>query len=356
MTHAIPLDDGFRQPAEWAPHDACWVAWPSHADLWGDELAAAREAFVALCRGIADPDPATGASRGERLEVLVLDAAGEAEARAALEGLGARFHRIPFGDIWLRDTAPIFLTGDGGLAAACFRFNGWGDRYRLPGDESVAGRVARVSGAEVVYELPWVLEGGAVDVDGEGTALTTRQCLLNPNRRGRPADADEAAMTARLCQGLGQQAVIWLDDGLANDHTDGHVDTVARFVAPGRVVCMAPAGDGDPNREALRAIERTLRAATDAAGRRLEVVTVPSPGAVLDDDGEPMPASYVNFYVANTTVVVPVYGVPQDARAVETIAGLFPERRVVPVEARAILAGGGAFHCITQQQPRRPTP
>ncbi len=347
-----PRRAGFRMPAEWARHDATWVAWPSHEGLWQDHLASAREAFVRLVEAIAE---------GETVEVLVPDEAQERLARAALPREPAaqlrnvlRFHRVPFGDIWLRDTAPIFLQGPGGEPATVrFVFNGWGGKYVLEHDDRVAERIARLVAGGQAFARPFVLEGGAIDVDGEGTLLTTRQCLLNPNRNSSmsPADVESAVADA-----VGCEKVVWLGDGLLNDHTDGHVDTVARFVAPGRVVAMEPRAAGDPNRDALHALVRDLGAAVDARGRRLDVVTVPSPGRVVDDAGRVMPASYVNFYVANAAVVVPTYGSPFDDEAVERIGALFPGRRALGVDARAILSGGGAFHCITQQQPAREGP
>ncbi len=186
-----------------------------------------------------------------------------------------------------------------------------------------------------------MLEGGSVEVDGAGLLLTTRQCLQNPNRN---PGLDPERLEAELSRWLGAERILWLGDGLANDHTDGHVDTLARFVRPGVVVCMRPEPD-DPNREALLAIHRDLES------MRLDVAVVPSPGRVLTGEGDLMPASYVNFYIANRTVVVPQYGVPADEPALEAIASLFPDRRVAGVSARAILEGGGAFHCITQQLP-----
>jgi agmatine deiminase len=261
-----------------------------------------------------------------------------------------RYHRVPFGDIWLRDTAPIFLSGPRGeTAAARFAFNGWGGKYVLDHDDEVAERIARRVDVNRRFTMPFVLEGGAVEVDGEGTVLTTRQCLLNPNRN---PSMDEPQIARVVADALGAEKVLWLGDGLLNDHTDGHVDTVARFVAPGRVVAMEPRTDDDPNRDALRALLADLGSLVDARGRRLDVATVPSPGRVLDGDGRVMPASYVNFYLANAAVVVPTYGSPFDAEAVERIGALFPGRRAVGVDARAILSGGGAFHCITQQQPK----
>ena len=344
-----PRAAGFFQPAEWADHEAVWMAWPSHADLWGEALEPVRAATAEMVRAILDPHATTGTPRGERVDLLVPDAAAEALARERLGSRGVRFHRIPFGDVWLRDTAPVFVAGPrGARAGVSFGFNGWGGKYVLPHDAPLSSLVAAASGLPR-FSFPWVLEGGSVETDGEGTILTTRQCLLDPNRNPSMTAAE---IEEGLRDSLGAESVLWLGDGLVNDHTDGHVDTLARFVAPGRVACMYPSGPDDPNREALRAVEKDLRSFRDAAGRKLEVVPIPSPGLVANGEGEPMPASYVNFYVGNRAVVVPVYGAPSDARAVDAIASLFPGRRAVGVLARDLLGGGGAFHCISQQQPR----
>ncbi len=341
-------DSTVSPPPEWAPHEAVWLAWPSHPDLWEAGLGEVRTEFVELCRGIANLDPETGIPRGERLDVLALDVMNAETAREALEGLNARVVVAAFGDIWLRDTGPILVPRrDGGLTAHRFRFNGWGERYRLPGDEQVTPFIAAQLGAEVRgHDL--VLEGGAIEVDGEGTLMTTRSCLLNPNRNpGRTIQEVEA----RLRAAFGVDRIVWLSRGLLNDHTDGHIDTLARFVAPGRVVCMRPSGADDPNATTLNALRAELEAATDAAGRRLQVVTIPSPGRVTTDSGTVLPASYVNFYIANSSVVVPTYGARYDQEAIQAIAALFPGRRVVGASARRLVEGGGAFHCITQQQP-----
>jgi agmatine deiminase len=340
-------DQGFRQPAEWAPHDAVWTAWPYLAAEWADGLAAPRAELAAMCRAIADVDPATGAARGERVELLVRPA-DEADARALLGATPVRCHHLAYGDVWLRDTGPIFVSRPGEVAAARFRWDGWGGKYLLPGDPEVSAAVARRAGVRD-FSCDLVLEGGAVEPDGAGTLLTTRQCLLDGVRN---PGVDAAGLERVLAAGLGAERVIWLDRGLKNDHTDGHVDTLARFVAPGVVVCMEPAA-GDPNRDALAAILADLRDARDARGERLEVMTVPSPGAVVDGRGALLPASYLNFYIGNRTVVVPVYGAGADDAAVAALATLFPGRRTVGVMARAILVGGGAFHCCTQQQPAR---
>lgn len=341
MTSAPPPTTAPRQPAEWGPHTACWVAWPSAEDLWLENLEPAREAWSAMARAIAE---------GERLEVLVPDDEQEDLAKEALEGADARFHRVPFGDIWLRDTAPIFVQdARGELASARFGFNGWGGKYVLDHDAEVSARVAAIAGLPE-RAVPWILEGGSIDVDGEGTCLTTRQCLLNPNRN---PSMDARAIEAGLRETLGVEKTIWLGDGLLNDHTDGHVDNVARFVAPGVALCMEARSADDPNRAALDALYRELAAATDARGRRLEVVRIPSPGRVEGEDGRVVPASFANFYIGNRAVVVPTYGTRWDDEVVETIGKLFPGRRTVGVPALAILSGGGAFHCITQQQPAR---
>ena len=342
-----PRAAGFRQPAEWDRHDAVWLAWPSHEDLWGGALPGVRDAFTRFAEAIADRGP-SGAPRGERLNVLVPDDENGRLAATALAGLEARFFVIPFGDIWLRDTAPVFLCGPGReRAAACFDFNGWGGKYVLPHDADVSEKVAEASGFDA-FRFRWILEGGSVEVDGEGTCLTTRQCLLNRNRN---AGMTPGAIEEGLKDALGLSTVLWLGDGLLNDHTDGHVDTIARFTAPGEVVCMAPSGADDPNTRVLMQIARDLAKMRDAAGRPLNVTAVPSPGLVTDPDGEIMPASYVNFYVANTTVVVPAYGVPNDEPARAAVGRLFPGRRAVSIRARQLLEGGGAFHCISQQVP-----
>ena len=342
------MEDVFRMPAEWAPHTAVWTAWPHDPEQWLEGLEAPQRALMDMVAAIVDRDPATAAPRGERVELLVRDAGDEAAARRLLgpAAAGVRFRPTRYGDVWLRDTGPLFVTRAGELSAARFRFDGWGGKYLMPGDAEVAVRVmawAGVTGAA----FDFVLEGGAVEVDGAGTVLTTRQCLLGG---GRNPGLDQRALDARLRWALGADHVAWLDRGLINDHTDGHIDTIARFVAPGVVACMAP-GPGDPNRDAMDGILADLRAARTAGGGALEVVTVPSPGVVEDAAGTLMPASYLNFYIANTTVVIPTYGVPADDAAVAAIAKLFPTRRAVPVDGKPVVVGGGAFHCSTQQQP-----
>jgi agmatine deiminase len=343
-----PRASGFRMPAEWETHRAVWMAWPAAADLWEDDLASAQQEFIALCRSISQPDASGRGAAPELLEILVADEKAERDATAALGGLAVRFHRIAYGDIWLRDTAPVFATSESGeVAAVCFRFNGWGEKFLFAADLALARAVRQATGLHC-FDVPMIFEGGAIEVDGQGTAITTSQCLLNPNRN---PSMGRAEIEAHLSDALSVDKLLWLGDGLLHDHTDGHVDTLVRFAGPGRVLCMEARDDGDPNGQALAAIAEDLHGMRDALGHAFQVVTLPSPGIVEGRDGEPMPASYVNFYVSNTTVVVPTYGSRYDEEAVATIASCFPSHRTIGSPARAILSGGGAFHCITQQEP-----
>jgi agmatine deiminase len=328
-------------PAEWAPHRAMWLGFPSHAELWEDDLAAAQAEVAALARALAGPG-------GERVRLMTGSAQGEADARAQLGGV-AGIEIVPgaFGDIWLRDTGPIFAVGPEGLQAQAFRFNGWGGKYALEHDDTVAAQIAQSAGVPLAPH-DFILEGGAVDHDGEGTVLTTGQCVLNPNRNSGWTAADAEAAFA---EALGARKVLWLGDGLENDHTDGHVDNLARFVAPGVVACPLAFGRGDPNARAYDDAARRLAGMTDAAGRRLQVMRIPSPGWIDGPERKAAPASHMNFLIANTAVIVPIYAQTPGAFAVQALEHLFPGRQVIGLPSRAILTGGGSFHCITQQEP-----
>lgn len=320
-----------RQPAEWAPHAATWTAFPSHAELWEDDLAPAQAEVAAMVRAIA---------KGERVELLVANASALAVAKELLAGCDVGFHDYGFGDIWLRDTGPLFMASPVGAAAASFRFNGWGGKYDLPGDDGVAAFVAQAAGVPLARH-GWVLEGGAIDCDGSGLAVTTEQCLLNPNRNPK---MDRVEIESHLRRDLGLDRVLWLGDGLANDHTDGHVDNLARFVGPNLLALPVPAAD-DPNYAVL------IDAHDRARDFGVDIAPVPSAGRI-ERDGDIVPASHMNFYIGNKVVVVPTYGGPSDAAAVKAIGALFPGRDCIGLRADHILTGGGSFHCITQQQPR----
>jgi agmatine deiminase len=318
-----------------------WLGFPSHAELWEDDLIPAQAEAAALARALAGPG-------GERVRLMICGDAAEAAARALLDDVrGVEIVRGQFGDIWLRDTGPIFGGDSASPTAAAFRFNGWGGKYVLEGDESVADQIAAAAGAPLsVHDL--VLEGGALDHDGLGAVLTTRQCLLNPNRN---PGWTEVEAEAALAGALGVRKVLWLDEGLVNDHTDGHVDNLARFVAPGVVVCPVGWGRDDPNLEVYDHAAARLAEMTSGRGAPLQVARMASPGLIEDDDGAVVPASHMNFIIANTAVIAPLYNEAAGEAALEVLRGLFPERAVIGLPSRALLTGGGSFHCITQQEP-----
>lgn len=329
-------------PAEWARHRACWLAFPYLDDEWRGRAAEAQVEHAALVRAIATDG-------GEAVELLVRDEAVEARARALVGPLpNVRYHRMEYGDSWTRDTAPIVLLDAAGRGATVrFRFNGWGGKFAMPGDDRVSEQLERALGLRA-FANPQILEGGALEVDGEGTMLTTEQCLFEPNRN---PEMDREALEALLRASFGIEKVLWLRRGLVNDHTDGHIDTIARFVAPGRVVAMEPRHATDPHADAMREILEDLEGMVDARGRRLEVIRLPSPGLILDHEGEIVAASYCNFYVANDAVIVPTYGVESDEEAVRLLGEAFPDRRAIGLSSQAIISGGGSFHCMTQQEP-----
>ncbi|HEY0622449.1 agmatine deiminase family protein [Sphingomonas sp.] len=316
-------------PPEWATHKAVWIGFPSHPELW-ESLNAARAEVAAFARAVH----AGGAG-----EQVLLVAADEEAATAArlLAGDSAKVVVAPFGDIWLRDTG-VILDNEG--TGHAFRFNGWGGKYNYEGDEEV-GRLLADKRRIEVQPHDWVLEGGSIDWDGTGLVVTTEQCLLNRNRN--PTLSQREA-EERLYADLGFDRVLWLGNGLAMDHTDGHVDNLARFVGPNRLAIPVPE-ENDPN----WLVYQDARRRAETFG--VEVVPIPSPGRVMHGD-EVVPASYMNFYIGNAAVVVPVYGQPNDRKAVETIGALFPGRAAVGLRADHILTGGGSFHCISQQIPR----
>lgn len=327
-----PSSSAFRQPPEWAPHEAVWIGFPSHVDLWEDDLEPARAEVAAFAAAVH----ADGAGEEVRLVVADPESGRAAAARAPF----ATIVQEPFGDIWLRDTGPL-LVGDGRTRAArSFRFNGWGGKYSLEGDDTLGPRLANTIDLDA-DRFDWILEGGAIDVDGTGLAVTTEQCLLNPNRNPGMNRED---IEARLRSDLGINRLLWLGEGLLNDHTDGHVDNLARFVAEGTLALPTPAGDDDPN----AAVYADARARAELFG--LRIAAMPSPGRVLRE-GEIIPASYMNFYIGNAAVVVPLYGAPDDEAAVAAVQALFPTRRAVGFRADHVLTGGGSFHCISQQVP-----
>ena len=336
----VPAQPG-RMPAEWAPHERCLMAWPvaQRAELWGPLYEDALAEFAGVARAIARFEP-----------VLMVAAPGAgAQARAAC-GAGVEVLELPIDDSWMRDAGPIFcLEPGGGRHGVTFRFNSWGEKF-LPYDQDalLAGRLLEELGERrVASEM--VLEGGAITVDGEGTLITTEQCLLNPNRN---PSMDRSQIEAELCGRLGVERVIWLPYGQFDDpHTDGHVDGVCAFTAPGRVILQTCSIPGHPDVERSAANRAVLDTATDAPGRPLEIVELPYLPFV-EVGGEELAVSYLNFYIANGGVIVPIAGHPDDAPALELLAAVFPDREIVGVPGPVISYGGGGVHCITQQVPR----
>ncbi|MFL6725165.1 MAG: agmatine deiminase family protein [Sphingomicrobium sp.] len=318
-------------PPEWGPHQAVWIGFPSDPELWLSDLKPAEREVAAF---------ASAVHTGGKGEQVWLVAAHEGAAESARELCPfAQVIVEPFGDIWLRDTAPILVGTGHKRRAQGFHFNGWGGKYDLDGDQDIGERLAKQ--ADLPFEkADWILEGGAIDGDGSGTVVTTEECLLNPNRNTLTREQIEQ----RMLQDLGFERVVWLGSGLLNDHTDGHIDNLARFVAPGRIAIPTPAKD-DPNEAVYRDAARRLRST------RLDVVTLPSPGRITDADGDIVPASYMNFYIGNAAVIVPQYAAAMDRAAVDVVQALFPGRRAVGLRADHILTGGGSFHCISQQVP-----
>ncbi|PEQ12282.1 agmatine deiminase [Novosphingobium sp. PC22D] len=322
-------------PPEWAPQDWIWIGFPHDPVEWPGFLEAAQVQIAAFASAVAES--------GQEARLIVRDAANAARARS-LASAKVVIEERRYGDVWLRDTGPlVLLDDDGARHAQRFGFNGWGGKYLMDGDQEIGAELAASAGLSCATS-DWILEGGAIDNDGAGLVVTTEQCLLNPNRN---PELSRGEIEARLMRDLGFARVLWLGDGLINDHTDGHVDNLARFVAPGTLALPRATGADDPN----AAIYADASARARAAG--ITVREVPSPGRV-ETGGRIEPASYMNFAVTTHLVVVPTYGTPHDADGVAAIAGLFPDRETIGLRADAVLAGGGSFHCASQQMPSRP--
>jgi agmatine deiminase len=318
-------------PPEWHPQQWLWIGFPHDADEWPGFLGRAQEQIAAFANAVAES--------GQEVRLIVRDAANAARARALCTA-SVKLEQRRYGDVWLRDTGPLVVSRGGALLAKRFGFNGWGGKYLMDGDQGIGAELAASAGLPV-ETADWILEGGALDNDGTGLVVTTEQCLLNPNRN---PDLTRGEIEARLNRDLGFDRVLWLGDGLVNDHTDGHVDNLARFVAPKVLALPRATGSDDPN----DAIYADAKARAEAFG--MVVREVPSPGRV-ETDGRIEPASYMNFAITSRLVVVPTYGTKHDADGVAAVTELFPDREVVGILADAVLAGGGSFHCASQQMP-----
>jgi agmatine deiminase len=320
-------------PAEWAHHDHVWIGFPSFWGHWEAPFAKAQRQIADFASAVHDE------GRGETVHLIAGNAdAGEIARNLVADGVVVEERQI--GDIWLRDSGCIIVSNGSKRIARNFGFNGWGNRFNFDGDQTIGAELAREAGFEVA-DCDWILEGGSIDVDGEGNAVTTTDCLLNPNRN---PGLGKSEIEARLRRDLGINNLLWLGDGLANDHTDGHIDNLARFVGPRHLVIPHADDANDPN--AATYVDARNRA--EAAG--FQVTLLPSVGR-FEQGGEAVPASYMNFYIGNSVVVVPIYGSQYDDAALATIAPLFPTRRIIGLPADAVLTGGGSFHCSSQQVP-----
>jgi agmatine deiminase len=327
-----PADDGFAMPAEWAPHEATLIAWPtrSRSDLWGELFDDAQREYAGVANAVAAFEPV----------IMVVDPSQTSEARPFLDP-NVELLPIPIDDSWVRDSGPIFVTsGIGERALVDFGFNGWGGRYQpYDRDDALPAALATHLGMRR-YRAPLVLEGGAITVDGEGTLLTTASCLLNDNRNPGASRADvERVLEAHL----GARTVIWFEQGWSQTRdTDGHIDGIASFIAPGELLLLDPADPTDPDAVLAAANRKVLAATPDAGARQIDVVAL-DPGEVVD-------IPYANIYLANGVAIVPG-GTPADEVIRDQVAAVFPDREIVQVPARALHEGGGGPHCITQQIP-----
>ena len=335
-----PAALGFRMPAEWEPHEATWLSWPHSPGTWPRELAAAGQAWAALARTLA---------AHERVRIAAAPHLHDRVRRCLDGAANISVEDIPTDDAWMRDHGATFLTNPetDELAAIDWRFNAWGGKYPpWDADDRVARAMAELASCRC-FSSDFVAEGGALEVNGLGTLLATADCLVDQRRN---PGCRQTSVEQLLRDYLGVRNIVWLAGEIAGDDTDGHVDQVARFVNPTTVLCAVESNPHDVNHEPLEANLRRLRAAHDQDGAPFEVVPLPMPRPVFDDDYR-LPASYANFYVANGIVVVPAFGDPLDEVARQIVSEWFPDRETVSLDAYHIVRGFGALHCITQQQP-----
>jgi agmatine deiminase len=330
-------------PAEWEPHESTWLAWPKNPTTFPPTLIDDVERiYVQMINELAS---------GERVDLLVDD---EKSMERVSRMLGRKerisFHKIKSSDVWLRDYGPIFVKTPTAIAATKWIFNTWGNKYEdLKLDNETGMRIARSTGMRIL-EPGMVLEGGSIDVNGLGTCVTTKQCLLNKNRNPQ---LNQFEIAERLRKFLGITNLIWLESGIVGDDTDGHVDDVARFVNPNTILCMTESNADDENYNVLKKNLEILHGATDQSGNRINIVQMQMPRRA-DCEDERLPASYANFYVGNHAVLIPTYDDPKDAAILDAFQAIFPTRKIVGIKCQALAYGFGAIHCVTQQQPSNP--
>jgi agmatine deiminase len=355
-----PRELGYRMPAEWAAHTATWIAWPHQSADWPGKLTAVEWVFVEIVRHLVRESD-------ERARILVPSQTARRRVESLLARAGADLERVDFTLLptdrsWTRDFLPSFVTRSqpkSGVAAVKWRFNGWARYPNHKRDDAAGQAVARSAPAYFEPTVPYrgvpyriVLEGGSIDVDGQGTLLTTEECLLT-GKRARNRFLGQDGIERALHDYLGIDHVIWLENGIVGDDTSGHIDDFARFVAPGRVVVCTEPNRRDPNHALLRDAKKRLCRARDARGRSLDVIELPMPRPVTFR-GVRLPASYANFYIANARVLVPTFNDPADRVALSLLAEAFPDREIVGIHALDLVLGLGTLHCSTQQEPAPP--
>lgn len=322
-----------RWPAEWEPHEAVWIGFPGDPKEWPIALSEAQREVAAFANAVSD------GGAGEQVllicrsktDILIAQDLVEPSVEVLLQ---------PFGDVWLRDTGPLITVDKNVRAANLFRFNGWGGKFNMPGDQDIGARLSKSSELQTIKH-DWVLEGGAIDGDGCDWISTTEQCVLNANRN---TAMDRSKFEQSIRKLLGRKKFCWFGDGLINDHTDGHIDNLARFVSPGKIAVPKSDLADDPNSAIFE------DAASRAKQQGLQVVRLRSVGKYLLDE-QVVPASYMNFYVGNKVVAVPQYEASNDSKILDELGELFPDRKVMGLSSKALLRGGGSFHCISQQIP-----
>lgn len=356
MTHIFsdsPRALHYAMPPEWALHSATWMSWPFDDEMWHGHLREVRREYAQFVRKLSQFEP---------VHLLVRDAEARASASEALQGVQrVQMHELPLDDVWLRDNGPIFVTrpekAEGGssvlppVAMVNWEFNAWGDKYDWSQDNEAPEAISRILDLPY-FENAMIMEGGSLDINGEGVCLTTEQCLLSPKRNPHASRAD---IEKALYDFLGQKQIVWLKLGLEGDHTDGHIDTITRFASADTVLHSSCLDRSDINWQRMEENKEILQGVRLADGRSLKVIDLPLPQKRLElADGTRLPPTYANFYIANGAVLVPQYGDPQDEAALSILRQAFPRHQVIGLASRYIITGGGSFHCLTQQQPAKP--
>ena len=344
---STPSSQSFFMPAEWEQHSSTWLAWPHNIDTWEpNDLLEVENIYIEIIRNLVI---------GERINILVENEYSRYRVTSLLKASGSNikqinFHEIVTNDAWIRDFGPNFIVRESSrgrqIAINRWQFNSWGKKYDWKKDNEAGNKIAQES------KLTWfnpniVLEGGSIDVNGRGICLTTSSCLLNPNRNG---GLSSKKMEKYLENYLGVNKVIWLDGTLKGDDTDGHVDNLARFVNPSTIVYVSEKNKRDENYLCLKKVEDTLKNSKDLDGKPFDIISLPIPRAIKDDNFR-LPASYANFYIGNNAVLVPAFNDSNDVIAQKTLKTCFPKKQIIPIDSRILIKGQGGIHCITQQQP-----